>query len=126
MTDWSAFYDSVSLLDQNRDMRLDIDNMSYEELLALEERIGNVCTGLSEETILKCMGEMVYHSNYIQEEGLLHDLCVYQEEYKDKEKLGTLNCGHDFHVGCISQWLQMKNVCPICKDSACSNTSKEQ
>ncbi|KAJ8477804.1 hypothetical protein OPV22_021531 [Ensete ventricosum] len=124
MTDWSALYDSVSLLDQNRDMRLDIDNMSYEELLALEERIGNVCTGLSEETILRCMGEMVYHSNYIQEEGLCA-ICL--EEYKDKEKLGTLNCGHDFHVGCISQWLQMKNVCPICKDSsACSNTSKEQ
>lgn len=123
MTDWSAFYDSVSLLDQHRDMRLDIDNMSYEELLALEERIGNVSTGLSEETILRSMVEMVYHSNQIQEEG---QCAICLEEYKDKEKLGTLNCGHDFHVGCISQWLQMKNVCPICKDSASSNTWKEQ
>ncbi|RWV80562.1 hypothetical protein GW17_00058151, partial [Ensete ventricosum] len=47
-----------------------ISGYFLQELLALEERIGNVCTGLSEETILRCMGEMVYHSNYIQEEGL--------------------------------------------------------
>ncbi|KAE8716341.1 RING/U-box superfamily protein, putative isoform 2 [Hibiscus syriacus] len=38
--------------DRHRDMRLDVDNMTYEELLALEECIGNVSTGLSEETIL--------------------------------------------------------------------------
>ncbi|THU54348.1 hypothetical protein C4D60_Mb10t24150 [Musa balbisiana] len=100
-----------------------ISGYFLQELLALEERIGNVSTGLSEETILRSMVEMVYHSNQIQEEG---QCAICLEEYKDTEKLGTLNCGHDFHVGCISQWLQMKNVCPICKDSASSNTSKEQ
>ncbi|XP_020249954.1 probable E3 ubiquitin-protein ligase RHG1A [Asparagus officinalis] len=31
----------VLLYDRHRDMRLDVDNMSYEELLALTERIGN-------------------------------------------------------------------------------------
>ncbi|MFS7951817.1 hypothetical protein Hanom_Chr07g00599651 [Helianthus anomalus] len=41
-------------------MRLDIDNMSYEELLALEERIGNVNTGLTEETILKHIKQKQY------------------------------------------------------------------
>ncbi|KAJ0640232.1 hypothetical protein HanOQP8_Chr16g0609131 [Helianthus annuus] len=45
----------AELHDRHRDMRLDVDNMSYEELLALEERIGDVNTGLSEEVILKTM-----------------------------------------------------------------------
>ncbi|KAK6157349.1 hypothetical protein DH2020_011597 [Rehmannia glutinosa] len=38
-------------IDQHSDMRLDIDHMSYEELLALGEQIGSVGTGLSEEFI---------------------------------------------------------------------------
>ncbi|KAH1097037.1 hypothetical protein J1N35_013958 [Gossypium stocksii] len=50
--DQSVLLGAADIHDQHRDMRLDVDNMSYEELLALEERIGNVSTGLSEETIL--------------------------------------------------------------------------
>lgn len=34
----------------------------YQELLELGERIGDVSTGLSEETILKCMKEKKYMS----------------------------------------------------------------
>ncbi|KAJ6409591.1 hypothetical protein OIU84_009149 [Salix udensis] len=49
------YHGMAEMHDQHRDMRLDVDNMSYEELLALEERIGDVSTGLSGETILKLM-----------------------------------------------------------------------
>uniref|UniRef100_A0A7N0UTJ0 RING-type E3 ubiquitin transferase n=1 Tax=Kalanchoe fedtschenkoi TaxID=63787 RepID=A0A7N0UTJ0_KALFE len=41
-------------------LRLDIDNMSYEELLALQEQIGYVSTGLSEEELGKCRKTDVY------------------------------------------------------------------
>jgi hypothetical protein len=41
-------------------MRMDIDNMSYEELLALEERIGSVSTALSEEQFAKCIRRRLY------------------------------------------------------------------
>ncbi|GMP31463.1 hypothetical protein CsSME_00005663 [Camellia sinensis var. sinensis] len=37
--------------DMHEDMRLELDNMSYEELLALEERMGNVKSGLSVDSI---------------------------------------------------------------------------
>ena len=40
------------------------------------------------------------------------------EEYVDGDDLGTLDCGHDFHVGCVRQWLVVKNTCPICKNTA--------
>ncbi|XP_027353964.1 probable E3 ubiquitin-protein ligase RHG1A isoform X2 [Abrus precatorius] len=100
--------------DRHRDMRLDVDNMSYEELLALEERIGNVSTGLSEETILK----LLKHKKYSVETGSQPDAepcCVCQEDYGDGDDIGTLDCGHDYHRDCIKQWLMRKNLCPICK-----------
>ncbi|CAL5370662.1 unnamed protein product [Camellia sinensis] len=38
----NLFLGGLGFYDQHRDMRLDIDNMSYEELLALEEKMGTV------------------------------------------------------------------------------------
>ncbi|XWS14727.1 hypothetical protein CRYUN_Cryun35bG0033500 [Craigia yunnanensis] len=60
--DQSVLFGVADIHDQHRDMRLDVDNMSYEELLALEERIGNVNTGLSEETILNRLKQRKYSS----------------------------------------------------------------
>ena len=73
----------VSFRDQHRDLRMDIDNMSYEvtlnvklpsldiisesqsqnleqELLALEEEMGTVSTALPEEALTKCLQRTVY------------------------------------------------------------------
>ncbi|CAL0319053.1 unnamed protein product [Lupinus luteus] len=113
----SVFSRMADIHDRHRDMRLDVDNMSYEELLALEERIGNVSTGLSEETILKLLKQ----KKYVAETGPQLDAepcCVCQENYSDGDDIGTLNCGHDFHSNCIKQWLMHKNLCPICKNAS--------
>ncbi|KAI3716654.1 hypothetical protein L1987_67671 [Smallanthus sonchifolius] len=114
IVDRSASYGSRNPFDQHRDMRLDIDDMSYEELLALGERIGSVGTGLSDHLISKCIQESIYcSSDQIQEEGTCV-ICL--EEYANMDDVGVLRvCGHDFHVGCIRKWLSMKNLCPICK-----------
>ncbi|KHG28619.1 E3 ubiquitin ligase BIG BROTHER [Gossypium arboreum] len=102
--DQSAFFGAPDIHDRHRDMRLDVDNMSYEELLALEERIGNVNTGLSEEMISNQLKRRKYSS--VPETQLeTEPCCVCQEEYNDGEDLGTLKCGHDFHADCIKQWL---------------------
>ncbi|KAG2400553.1 E3 ubiquitin-protein [Vigna angularis] len=100
--------------DRHRDMRLDVDNMSYEELLALEERIGNVSTGLSEEAVLKLLKQKK-HSVESESPIDAEPCCVCQEDYGDGDDIGTLDCGHDFHSDCIKQWLMHKNLCPICK-----------
>jgi len=106
-------------------MRLDVDNMTYEELLDLEERIGNVSTGLSEETVSKCLKRKVYCSciessadeaSKKQPEDELCSIC--REEYNDNEELGILDCGHVHHSDCIRKWLLLKNICPICKKTA--------
>lgn len=112
--DQSVFSGMADIHDRHRDMRLDVDNMSYEELLALEERIGNVSTGLSEETVLKLLKQKKYSvegGSQLEAEPC----CVCQEEYDDGDDIGTLDCGHDYHTDCIKQWLMHKNLCPICK-----------
>ncbi|KAK7245149.1 hypothetical protein RIF29_39984 [Crotalaria pallida] len=114
-----------SRIDQHRDMRMDIDNMSYEELLALGERIGHVSTGLSEDMLSKCLTESIYcSSEQSQDEG---SCVVCLEEYKNMDDVGTLKtCGHDYHVSCIKKWLSMKKICPICKASALPEDTKDK
>ncbi|KAF1858962.1 hypothetical protein Lal_00000784 [Lupinus albus] len=114
MLNQSMFPGIADIHDRHRDMRLDVDNMSYEELLALEERIGNVSTGLNEDTISKHLKQ----KKYSVEKGSQHEAepcCICQEEYKDGDNMGSLDCGHDFHSDCVKQWLTHKNLCPICK-----------
>nr|XP_016475330.1 PREDICTED: E3 ubiquitin-protein ligase MBR2-like [Nicotiana tabacum] len=113
--DQSVFFGMADIHDRHRDMRVDVDNMSYEELLALEERIGNVCTGLGEEAILSHLKQRSYICVKSEEPIDAEPCCICQEEYNDGEDLGTLECGHDFHRDCIKQWLKHKNICPICK-----------
>ncbi|KAL9417849.1 hypothetical protein AB3S75_040777 [Citrus x aurantiifolia] len=109
------YHGLAEMHDRHRDMRLDVDNMSYEELLALEERIGDVSTGLNEETIMKIMKQKRYTSLEIEIPSDQEPCCICQEEYTDGDNLGILDCGHDFHTNCIKQWLMQKNLCPICK-----------
>ncbi|XP_061364073.1 probable E3 ubiquitin-protein ligase RHG1A [Gastrolobium bilobum] len=110
----SVFSGIADIHDRHRDMRLDVDNMSYEELLALEERIGNVSTGLSEETILKLLKQKKY-SVETGSQLEAEPCCVCQEEYNVGDDIGSLDCGHDYHTECIIQWLMHKNLCPVCK-----------
>ncbi|CAH9137609.1 unnamed protein product [Cuscuta epithymum] len=106
---------SRNLLDEYIGMRLDVDNMSYEELLALGERIGDVNTGLSEDVVTKCITAEVFVPSHGEDKSCA--ICL--EVYQDREEVGTMmKCGHDYHVSCISKWLSMKKVCPICKSAA--------
>lgn len=110
--------------DLHRDMRLDVDSMSYEELLALEERIGNVCTGLEKDAISRCLKSKEYSFSKRVANPLLPDsevkCSICQEEFEEGVELGVLKCGHNHHFLCIEQWLLQKNQCPICKSSASS------
>ncbi|RWR91438.1 zinc finger protein [Cinnamomum micranthum f. kanehirae] len=113
----------LGLHDQHRDMRLDIDNMSYEELLALEERMGTVSTALPEEALSKCLKRSCYTPTALfpglagcGEDDTKCSIC--QEEYEAGDEMGKLGCEHRYHLDCINQWLRLKNWCPICKAAA--------
>ncbi|XP_068465228.1 probable E3 ubiquitin-protein ligase ZFP1 [Phaseolus vulgaris] len=111
------------LSDDDSDMHLDIDDMSYEELLELGERIGNVGTSLLDEIIARQIKTKTYllpnNSGEVAVEEQEIDLCIIcQDEYKNKQEIGILQCGHGYHVDCIRTWLHEKNVCPLCKSEA--------
>lgn len=50
----------------------------YQELLALEERIGNVNTGLSEETILQLMNQRKYQFKVESASNMEEPCCICQ------------------------------------------------
>ena len=87
-----------------------VDNMSYEELLALEERMGNVSKGLTKEQIDKLPRDKFSKSKYADDKCII---CQY--EFKNFEKVIALSCKHCFHPDCIEEWLKNQKVCPYCK-----------
>ncbi|KAK1405756.1 putative E3 ubiquitin-protein ligase HIP1 [Heracleum sosnowskyi] len=119
-----SFFGMGDFHDRHRDMRLDVDNMSYEELLALEERIGNVETGASEETILSRLKQSKYTVSATSDLEEREPCCICQDEYNNEDDLGELECGHSFHAECIKKWLTRKNLCPICKTTAMDDKEK--
>ncbi|KAL5766878.1 hypothetical protein ACOSP7_017495 [Xanthoceras sorbifolium] len=104
--------------DINNEMHLDIDDMSYEELIALEEEIETVTTGLTPDSVLPLLRQRKYQPAVV--EGDTPDnsgFCsICQDEFAAGEDIGTLDCGHDHHANCISEWLVINNSCPICKE----------
>ncbi|RYR50677.1 hypothetical protein Ahy_A07g037303 isoform B [Arachis hypogaea] len=91
-----ALIDEVgNLVDHHRDMRMDIEDMSYEaNEAALDDREADSCI-------------------------------ICQDEYKNKEKIGVLRCEHEYHADCLRKWLIVKNVCPICKSEALTPGGKD-
>ena len=87
-----------------------VDNMSYEELLALEERMGNVSKGLTKEQIDKLPKEKFVKKKFTDDKCII---CQY--EFKSYEKIVVLACNHCFHPDCIEEWLKNQKVCPYCK-----------
>ncbi|PKA56203.1 E3 ubiquitin ligase BIG BROTHER [Apostasia shenzhenica] len=127
LMDVPPYTDPLELFDEHRDLRLDIENMSYEELLALEERIGNVNTGLSEDHLTKCLTDRIYSlSASADDEDDEHGCAICLELYNDGDNLGMLKCNHVYHVACIIKWLELKNACPICKTAAMDDTAQQK
>lgn len=116
--------DDYAFNDQHRGMRMDIDNMSYEDLLALGERIGTVSTGLSDDALSECLKRNLYvptTSSSNEDGDIKCIICL--EEYSSGVEVAKMACEHYYHTTCIQQWLQQKNWCPICKCDASAISS---
>ncbi|KAE8821657.1 E3 ubiquitin ligase BIG BROTHER-related protein [Hordeum vulgare] len=80
--DFSGLYEGSNVVDEHRDMRLDIDSMTYEELLALEEHIGDVNTGLAKSHIVDKLKTSLYApgatcmSNQSSESSTESEACI--------------------------------------------------
>ncbi|XP_020597110.1 probable E3 ubiquitin-protein ligase RHG1A [Phalaenopsis equestris] len=103
--------------DRYRDWRLDVDDMTYEELLELGDKIGHVSTGLREEEIecsIRKLNRSIYDKLFLSTD-MERKCSICQEEYEAEDEVGKLGCGHSYHIHCVRKWLLQKNTCPVCK-----------
>ncbi|ORC89122.1 uncharacterized protein TM35_000131260 [Trypanosoma theileri] len=90
----------------------DVDEMSYEELLELQERIGYASKGITKEQMRECLADVARPSD---------GTCVVcQGEWQEgdaaaESAVELKKCHHVFHRACIEQWLGSNKTCPVCK-----------
>ena len=89
----------------------DPDKMTYEQLLELEENVGNVSKGLTKKQIKK-IPKVVYNRTKFKNDDNKCVVCQY--EFKNGEEVTKLTCGHLFHSECVDTWLSKNKVCPMC------------
>ncbi|KAJ9459450.1 E3 ubiquitin ligase BIG BROTHER-related [Diplonema papillatum] len=94
---------------RNGDRVADIDNMSYEELLALEERIGHVPLTITSEQ-LAALPVVAF-----KETDAPATCTICQTDLEPGEERRVLPCEDKFHSECIDPWLlNNKATCPCC------------
>nr|GMC66486.1 E3 ubiquitin ligase BIG BROTHER-related-like [Ipomoea batatas] len=111
-------YDDYSNYEEIEEDDIDPDLLSYEELIALGELVGVESRGLSEAEITKSLHPSTFQS--LTSKTLVDRCVVCQLEYVEGEKLVALPCDHPYHCECITTWLQIKKVCPICNEEVSS------
>lgn len=88
-------------------MAMDIDRMSYEDLLALDDLHPPVkAPGLSETAL------GAFPIEHICGGGGECAICL--EDFCDGEDALRLPCSHMFHVNCAQEWLKRQSRCPYC------------
>ncbi|QDZ18963.1 hypothetical protein A3770_02p14810 [Chloropicon primus] len=106
--------------------------MSYEELLELQERMGYHDRGASEEQI----GSLPVRAFKGESQGSRSSpggsregeasassdqttcaICL--DDYSDGQEMRTLPCMHSFHSTCVDKWLRNNRSCPVCKKDIC-------
>jgi hypothetical protein len=108
---------------QLEDMADDDGDLSYETMLQLGERIGDVKTERWTVQAEKVISQLPsFHFNPSTKISADADdseckCLVCQCSYEDGELLRRLRCGHCFHGDCVAQWLMTKDVCPYCRQS---------
>ncbi|KAL6524580.1 hypothetical protein OROHE_016251 [Orobanche hederae] len=76
---------------------------------------------MSEETMSKCLKTRTCDEGVVRDDEKALEICIVCQDSlrcEEKETIGTLGCGHEYHVDCIKQWLRKNNICPLCRAKA--------
>ena len=99
---------------------LNIDNLSYEDLLSLfgngNENYGATVTDISLLPVVTVTKDDVINSKAVDDDNNNKYCCsICLEHYQIGEQKKILPCFHNFHENCVDQWLTRNGSCPICK-----------
>lgn len=85
----------------------DVDLGDYEALWELAERLGEVRgRGMKEEEINK-----LPYRTYRRKAGKTDESCsICMSEYKTAENVQILPCQHEYHKGCLLEWLKVSTI----------------
>lgn len=100
---------------QVREDNVDPDNMSYEQLQALEEAVGNESRGLSDDLICYLV-PFKHKCNFFSRKKNTEECVICKTTYKSRQKLIRLPCSHCYHADCITRWLKINKACPVCNE----------
>ncbi|KAK9678529.1 hypothetical protein RND81_11G217400 [Saponaria officinalis] len=101
------------------DLAADIDNLSYEEIISLQDRIGYVNAGVANRRIERAIRKVHFLASESPSSSTSRPHCsICWDDYEDGQDMGILRCEHEFHFNCIEHWLRTKNSCPLCRNAA--------
>lgn len=121
-----ALLNCIPYVDQCEALRdflctVDMTSMGYDQILDLEEALGNVRSSFS----VQITGDMVATLPPRQKgasEVVDQDHCVICQVSLDESPDGLVDpdvrllpCGHEYHFKCLNQWLQIRNACCVCQ-----------
>ena len=83
--------------------------MTYEQMLALEARVGSVSRGFTKDQLKK-----VKYQELWQDEEIKENCTICIEKFMAGDAFLMLNCNHHYHKDCIEKWLSQEKRCPCC------------
>ncbi|KAL5760517.1 hypothetical protein ACOSP7_019024 [Xanthoceras sorbifolium] len=104
---------------------VDLDNMTYEELLDLGETVGTQSRGLSQELINLLPTSKYKFGNLFSRKRSGERCVICQMRYKRGDLQMKLPCKHVYHSECITKWLSINKICPICNSQVFGEETKQ-
>ncbi|CAN0892319.1 E3 ubiquitin ligase BIG BROTHER-related [Linum grandiflorum] len=101
-------------MEEGEEDEIDPDEMSYEDLVALGEVVGEEKRGLTAEEI--SAAGCLRKRKFAELAGDVEMCVICQAEYEETEEevVEIIGCGHVYHKECVTNWLFIRRSCPIC------------
>jgi len=89
---------------------------SYEQLMRLQDTVGVVSRGASQDDITSLRTLTVAEARKPDSKVVLGEQCsICRMEFELDDVLRCLRCCHAEHAECLDQWLNINKSCPLCQ-----------
>ena len=89
--------------------------LSYEQLLALQERLGGTVPRGASQAQIDALPTRRYVATQAAGGDNADTCAICLGAYEQGEELRTLPCAHAFHCACVDRWMQASKKCPVCR-----------